>query len=455
MFLFRSLGKRLVFLTYRYGLRPTRLQYAALEEILEGQRLLYNAALEERIGAWQRCGKLITRVDQSKSLTTVRSDDPQGYGSVPVNLSRWTVYRLDDAFAAFLRRAKAKTTNAKRTNAKTGKIGFPRFRGKGRWRSFGFAEFSGIRLIKQALVFKGLAGRLKLHVHRPLPAGAAIRCCVFTRIGRSWSVSLQIDVADVHTVRREAGDLVGIGWGVESLATLSTDDRIENPRFGAEAASKIGRSQRKLARAKKGSRRRQKTKAHLARLCRKLADRRKTRLHQVSAAIARRFGSIAVEKLQIKAMTASAKGTLDRPGRQVRQKAGLNREILDTSPGMLIAMLRYKAERAGGRFAVVEASNTSQECSGCGSLVRKDLKVRIHRCAHCKMEVHRDVNAARNVLKRAVAGPWSGFAAQDNVLVATSAKRPQPSCGFQTETLPYQIVIHAALLVRCGIKFMC
>ena len=419
MFLFRSLGgKRLVFLTYRYGLRPTRLQYAALEEILEGQRLLYNAALEERIGAWHRCGKLITRVDQSKSLTTVRSDDPQGYGSVPVNLSRWTVYRLDDAFAAFLRRAKAKTTKAKRTNAKTGKIGFPRFRGKGRWRSFGFAEFSGIRLIKQALVFKGLAGRLKLHMHRRLPAGAAIRCCVFTRIGRSWSVSLQIDVADVHTVRREAGDLVGIGWGVESLATLSTDDRIENPRFGAEAASKIGRSQRKLARAKKGSRRRQKTKAHLARLCRKLAERRKTRLHQVSAAIARRFGSIAVEKLQIKAMTASAKGTLDRPGRQVRQKAGLNREILDTSPGMLIAMLRYKAERAGGRFAVVEASNTSQQCSGCGSLVRKDLKVRIHRCAHCKMEVHRDVNAARNVLKRAVAGPWGGFAAQDNVLVA-------------------------------------
>ena len=85
---------------------------------------------------------------------------------------------------------------------------------------------------------------------------------------------------------------------------------------------------------------------------------------------------------------------------------------------MLIAMLRYKAERAGGRFAVVEASNTSQQCSGCGSLVRKDLKVRIHRCAHCKMEVHRDVNAARNVLKRAVAGPRSGFAAQDNVLVA-------------------------------------
>src|SRR6516165_9475820 len=124
MFLFRSFdGKRLVFLTYRYGLRPTRVQYAALDEILEGQRLLYNAALEERIGAWRRCGKLITCVDQCKLLTTLRSDDPQGYGSLPANLSRWTVNRLDDAFAAFFRKAKAKKSKAKRTKAKNGKIG--------------------------------------------------------------------------------------------------------------------------------------------------------------------------------------------------------------------------------------------------------------------------------------------------------------------------------------------
>src|ERR1700739_3247763 len=92
--------------------------------------------------------------------------------------------------------------------------------------------------------------------------------------------------------------------------------------------------------------------------------------HQVSASIARRFGGIAVEKLQIKNMTASAKGTVDHPGTHVRQKAALNREILDTSPSMLIAMLRYKAARAGGWFAVVDASNTSQQCSGCGNLVR-------------------------------------------------------------------------------------
>ena len=109
-------------------------------------------------------------------------------------------------------------------------------------------------------------------------------------------------------------------------------------------------------------------------------------------------------------MTASAKGTATAPGRNVRQKAGLNREILDTSPAVFIAMLRYKAERAGGRFVAVEARNTSIDCSGCGARVPKTLKTRIHDCPHCNLRINRDVNAARNILGRAVAGPWSGNA---------------------------------------------
>jgi putative transposase len=361
---------------------------------------LYNAALDERSQAWRKSHKSVTRIEQTKSLTTIRADDPQGYGALPVTLSRWSLKKVDEAFQAFFRRI----------TAKCGKAGFPRFKSRRRWRSFGFCEFSGIRLIDGAVVFKGMPGRLYLHLHRRLPDNASIRCCTLTKQGRAWRVALQIEVADVHTVRREANNLVGIDWGVERLATLSTGETIENPRFGAEAAADIGKAQRKLARARQGSRRRKKAVAHLARRRHKLANRRKTHLHQLTAAIAARFGGIAVEDLQVNNMTASAKGTVESPGKNVRQKAGLNREILDTSPGMMISMLRYKAERAGGWFAVVDARNTSQDCSECGRTVPKDLSVRIHRCAHCQTGVHRDVNAARNVLKRAVAGPWSGFA---------------------------------------------
>jgi len=119
--------------------------------------------------------------------------------------------------------------------------------------------------------------------------------------------------------------------------------------------------------------------AHLARQPRKLANRRKSYLHQLTAAIAARFGATAVEELTVKTMTTSAKGTVEHPGKNVRQKAGLNREILEVSPGMMIAMLRDKAERAGGWFAVIDARNTWQECSQCGGTVEKDLSVRIQK----------------------------------------------------------------------------
>jgi putative transposase len=384
-------------LTYQYRLSPTKSQLRALDRILEMQRLLYNAALQERRDAWRLAKVSIGWIDQSKALTTIRSDDPDGYGALPANLSRWTFRKVDFAFQEFFKRVKVRKERA----------GFPRFRGA-RWCSFGFAEFSGIQLVEGHLLFKGMPGKLEVRFHRPLPDGARICSCVLTRDLKGWCVSFQMELPDVHTVRREAGELVGIDWGVEHLATLSNGEHVENPRFGAAAAPAIRCAQRKLARAKRGSKGREKAKLHLLRQRRKLANRRKAYLHQVSARLARRFGSIAVEDLQVKNLTASAKGDAANPGTNVRQKAGLNREILDTAPGTLIAMLRYKAERASGRFAAVDARHTSQSCSGCGATVLKDLNERVHKCRNCEEEVHRDVNAARNILQRAVVGPWSG-----------------------------------------------
>jgi putative transposase len=84
-----------VFLTYQYGLRPKRQQYRRLEAMLEGQRLLYNAALEERSQAWSKSHSSVTRIDQS--LTTIRAFDPKGYGALPVTLSRWSLNKVDEA----------------------------------------------------------------------------------------------------------------------------------------------------------------------------------------------------------------------------------------------------------------------------------------------------------------------------------------------------------------------
>ena len=107
---------------------------------------------------------------------------------------------------------------------------------------------------------------------------------------------------------------------------------------------------------------------------------------------------LAIEALKLKNITRSAKGTLEKAGKNVKQKAGLNRSLLDASIGALYQMVAYKAEEAGGHLEVVAPHGTSQRCSQCGTKVEKDLSVRIHVCPHCGYVADRDINAAKNIL---------------------------------------------------------
>src|ERR1700682_4613041 len=150
-------------LTYRYRLLPTKQQHRALEAILESQRQLYNAALEERIDAYRKANVTRTYFDQTKALTEWRHDDTEA-AALPANLQRATLKRLDEAYKGFFRRVKSGA-----------KAGFPRFRGKGWFDSFGFREFVGITFKDARLRFQSLPGSLRVHWHRELPAGASIR----------------------------------------------------------------------------------------------------------------------------------------------------------------------------------------------------------------------------------------------------------------------------------------
>ena len=136
---------------YRYRLLPAKRQHRALERILESQRQLYNAALEERIGAYNKTGVTRTYLDQTKALTEWRRSDAEA-SALPLCLQRATLKRLDEAYRGFFRRI-----------AKGGKPGFPRFRGKGWFDSFGFRQFEGITLRSGRLRFKGMPGALRVH----------------------------------------------------------------------------------------------------------------------------------------------------------------------------------------------------------------------------------------------------------------------------------------------------
>ena len=372
---YRHVNLPRMILTYCYRLLPRRPQHRALEGILESQRQLYNAALEERIGAFRKAAITRTYVDQCKALTEWRRSDSEA-AWVPLCLQRWTLKQLDEAYRGFFRRV---STGAQ--------PGFPRFRGRGRFDTFGFREFSGIRLDNGRLRFRGMPGGLRVHLHRPLPEGARIRSCVFRRDVKGWKVGFAVDVA--ATPQRPAFRAVGVDLGVSTFAALSDGGFIPSLRAARRAERALRLANRMLARTAKGSRGRREARMAVARCHAKAARARLDHVHQASARLVRDYDVVAVEKLNVKGLARSA----------------LAKDVHDASWTKFISTLRYKAACAGTQLIEVDPRNTSQDCSGCGMRVPKALGDRLHQCHCCGLVIDRDLNAARNILHRAGVGP--------------------------------------------------
>lgn len=364
-----------VILTYKYRLLPNKAQHGALARILELQRQLYNAALEERIGCYRKTGRSINFAQQSLGLSAWRKDDAEA-ASLLRGIHIWTIYRVDDAYRAFFRRL-----------SKGQRPGFPRFRSKQRWETFGISDVRDLPFKGCRMRVKGIPGSLRLHMHRPLPAGAKLQGVVFRRDHKGWAACLQMEAATAE--KRAISSSVGIDVGLSVFAHCSDGVVIPNPRIARRAEKEMRRRQRALARCEKGSNRRRKVRAEVTRLHAKIANSRTTWLHQQSAALVRRADLIAAEDLNISGMVRNPK---------------LARSISDAGWGKFLSMVAYKAEWAGKHFVTINPRNTSQRCSGCGELVPKSLAVRTHSCPHCGLVIDRDWNAALNILG-AVAGP--------------------------------------------------
>jgi putative transposase len=360
-----------IILSYKYKLRPTARQHGQLESILESQRILYNCALEHRIQYYKKTGKSMSYMSQCKEVTELRKE--VDYSVIPANLQRWTLKRLDDSFNGFFRRIKSGD-----------KSGFPRFRGKGRWRSFGFAEFSAIRLIDNRLRFRGISGSLRLNLHRELPKGK-ILSCTFTRAHKGLYISLQMRVA--CNPLPATGKHIGIDVGLIHLATLSDGTHIPNIRITRKTAKKLRVASRALARCKKGSKRRQKVRLKLIQCHAKIKNTRATYLHQISANLVRKNDLIAVEKLNNKGLASGM----------------LAKHVNDAAWSKLKQNLLYKAENAGREVIEVPAKYTSQECPSCHNIKPKKLSERVHRCV-CGCVMDRDVAAAKVILERGRTG---------------------------------------------------
>ena len=192
------------------------------------------------------------------------------------------------------------------------------------------------------------------------------------------------------------GSVVGVDRGVAVSAALSTGELLHAPGLTPGERIRLRRLQQRLARAERGSNRRRRTKLAIARIKARDADRRRDCVEKTTTDLARRFDTIRVEDLDVRAMTRSARGILDQPGLRVAQKRGLNRAIRHQGWGRLVIRLDHKA---AGRIERIAAAYTSQRCSACGHVAPENRKSQaVFACVACKVgPCNADVNAARNI----------------------------------------------------------
>jgi transposase len=366
----------------RYRLLPTPAQEAVLRDHCGNARYVWNLAVEQH--AQWRPGRTSAPGyrEQCRQLTEARAEYPWlAAGSQTVQ--QQALRDFTQAMAAFF---DPKNPAGRPSWRKAGRA--EGFRIVGRGRQWDVRRVS--RQVGQVWVPK--AGWVRFRWSRAAPPGAKSYRATMDRAGR-WHIAFAVIPAPVPAPGN--GQAVGIDRGVAVSAALSTGQMLHAPGLTGRERTRLRRLQRKLACAKRGSNRRGRVRHTIARLRARETDRRKDWAEKTSTDLARRFDLIRVEDLQITNMTRSAKGTRGDPGRNVRQKAGLNRGILGSGWGQLVRRLEDKAP---GRVEKIRPAFTSQRCSACGHVDAKSRESQARFvCTACSFALHADVNAARNI----------------------------------------------------------
>jgi putative transposase len=376
-------------LSYKYRIRPNRAQEAALTEMLGAFCDLYNAALQQRIEAYQRRGISLRYAAQSAELPELRASDEQ-FSRYSSATGQQTLKRLDKVFSAFFGRIKRGV-----------KPGFPRFRSKSRFDTVDMRVGNGLTIRKsKRLGIVGIPGEIKVRWHRDIPTSAKLGAAVIGRKAGKWFVCFQAELPDKPPTDRLFNQ-VGIDMGLTSLVALSTGETVPTMQHTKNSAKTMRRAQRALARKKRHSKRQRKAKLRVARLSACIANQRRDFSHKLCRSLVDRFSHIAVEDLNV---TGLARGMLAKA-------------VHNAAWNQLVQHLTYKAANAGSVLKLVDPRGTSQTCPECGTIKRKTLAARMHRC-ECGCTLDRDVAAAQIVLMRADFRPGTGLQAPSQRIAA-------------------------------------
>lgn len=367
-----------------YRLYPTPDQSQKMAQIAGSCRFVYNLALEQRRD-WYRPGRKFNFLSQCREVTALRAE-VDWIKAAPVHTLQQALKDLDGAYV----------------NWWAGRADAPTPRKKGLNDSFRFPDPVSIKVERTGKS----SGRIKLpklgwvslRGWYAIP-GDICNATVSRRAGQ-WQVSVQWQ-RETAQATPSALPAVGIDRGVAVFAALSDGGNIAAVNHGKKALRALRKAQRYASRKKRGSSNRRKAVRRIARIQMRVANARKDFLHKKTTTIANSHGTVVVEALKVRNMSASAKGTATKPGRNVRQKAGLNRAILDQGWGMFGVLLAYKLAERGGTMIEVPAPYSSQTCAECGVVdARSRLGQARFVCTGCGNETNADTNAAVVILKR-------------------------------------------------------
>jgi len=354
---------------------PTNEQAAELSRTFGCVRLVYNKALEARTGAWVQESRRVGYAESSALLTGwKRSEELAFLNEVSCVPLQQALRHLQGAFAGFW---------AKRT-------GFPRFKSRKKSRLSAEYTRSAFTFRDGALKLAKMSEPLDIVWSRLLPEGVEPSTVTVSRdsAGR-WFVSMLCEDASIRPLAPAPNPIVGIDAGITSLVTLSTGEKVENPRFEKKDRERLARAQRELERKEKGSKNRDKARVKVARVHARIADRRRDHLHKLTTRLVRENAVpincvIVIEDLSVRNMLGNHT---------------LARAISDAAWSELRSQLEYKCAWYGRDLVVVDRFYpSSKTCSACGHQVSVlPLDVREWTCTACGTLHDRDANAARNL----------------------------------------------------------
>ena len=357
--------------TFAYRLYPSTAQARRLDATLETARRFYNDLLEERKTAYEERQELVGKTAQLRRVKERKATNPYAAG-VHSHLLQVVVTDLDRAFRAFFRRVKAKEAP-----------GYPRFKGRDRFRSVGLKEYgNGFKVDGRRLKVHGI-GRVAVRWHRPLEG--QIKTLRLTRKAGQWYATFSC-VVDAPPLPR-TGRGVGVDVGLHHLLATSDGQYVEHPHHYRQGQNHLRVLQRTVSRRKKGGVARRQAVRRLQRHHERIANQRRDFLNKVAHRLLADYDTIALEALRIPNL--------------VRNRH-LSKSILDAGWGYLASHLTSKAASAGRVVCLVDPAYTSQDCSGCGYRFQGlTLKDRWVDCPACGLSLDRDHNAAQNILRRA------------------------------------------------------